>query len=43
MNENLPPQIQKALAECIAGAQIAERKASDYLKLSQGEADVILL
>ncbi|MDR7038824.1 hypothetical protein J2X36_003595 [Methylobacterium sp. BE186] len=39
MNENLPPQIQKALAECIAGAQIAERKASDYLKLSQGEAD----
>ncbi|AWN40128.1 hypothetical protein [Methylobacterium durans] len=39
MNENLPPQIQKALAECIAGAQISERKASDYLKLSQGEAD----
>ncbi|AWN42637.1 hypothetical protein [Methylobacterium durans] len=39
VSENLPPQIQKALAECIAGAQIAEHKASDYLKLSQGEAD----
>ncbi|MER2268547.1 hypothetical protein [Methylobacterium oxalidis] len=39
VNENFPPQIQKALAECIAGAQVAERKASDYLKLAQGEAD----
>ncbi|MDR7036062.1 hypothetical protein J2X36_000798 [Methylobacterium sp. BE186] len=39
MNENLPPQIQTALAECISGAHIAERKADDYLKLSRGEAD----
>lgn len=39
VNENFPPQIQKALAECIAGAQISERKADDYLKLAQGEAD----
>lgn len=39
VNENLPPQIQKALAECIAGAQAAERKAEHYLKLAQGEAD----
>ena len=39
MNENSPPQIQQALAECIAGALFAEQKAGDYLKLSQGEAD----
>lgn len=36
-NENWPPQIQKALAECRDGARVAERKADVYLKLSQGE------
>lgn len=37
LNENWPPQIQKALAECRDGAEIAERKANVYLKLSQCE------
>ncbi|WP_336492002.1 hypothetical protein [Methylobacterium nigriterrae] len=38
-NETSPPQIQTALADCIAGAQTAQRKADDYLKLSRGEPD----
>ena len=39
LNENKLPQIEVALAECITGARIAEIKARDYLKLSQGEQD----
>ena len=39
VNENCPPQIQKALADCINGVQVSEVKADIYLKLSQGEAD----
>jgi hypothetical protein len=37
VNENWPPQIRKALAECRNGAQVAQSKANLYLKLSQGE------
>jgi hypothetical protein len=37
VNENWPTQIQKALAECRNGAQVAESKANIYLELSRGE------
>ncbi|MGH1570709.1 hypothetical protein ACRAWG_08645 [Methylobacterium sp. P31] len=37
VNGSWPPQIQKAIDECRHGAQVAERKADIYLKLSQGE------
>jgi len=39
VKSNLHPEIQKALAECIQGAQTAEMKAVDYFTLSQGEAN----
>jgi hypothetical protein len=39
VNENLHPKIQKALSECIQGAEMAEIKALDYFELSQGESD----
>lgn len=39
LKDNVSPQIERALAECMKGARIAECKAKEYLELSRGETN----
>lgn len=39
LKDKVSPQIEQALAECLTGARIAERKANQYRQLAHGEVD----
>ena len=39
VDDQYPPQVRKALADCAKGARISTLKAEEYLKLSAGESD----